>query len=259
MAKYHRTPFAALLKNILDVTEDYQAGFTFPIVASAALKHPELISSIMSSHQEVASHGFNHINYKYLSLEAQRRDIMSSLLAFENLGVPVRGFRAPYNMYAAQTPQLLEESGFLWDGGLGYSQQYRRERSFFRVQVYGRESRFVSMPLSKWSDDIMIDRYGLDSRHMAKLLKRTLRQTKEKKGVIMFDLHPIRIGQPKYINLLERILSDGMKWDGWFPTITEAVEHWLRHEELKHGASFCCLLSGDIDNSDFHEYLARLL
>jgi len=161
-------------------------------------------------------------------------------------------------MYAAQTPKLLEEFGFLWDGGLGYNQQYRKERSFFRVQVYGRKSRFVSMPLSRWSDDIMIDRYGLDSRHMAKLLKRAMRQTKEEKGVIMFDLHPIRIGQPRYINLLERILSDGMKMDGWFPTITEAVEHWLRHKEPKHGASFCCLLSGDIDNSDFREYLARL-
>ena len=259
MAKYHRTPFAALLGNILNIVEDYQAGFTFPIVASTALKHPELISSIMSSHQEVASHGFTHINYKYLSLEAQRRDIRRSLLAFENLGVSVRGFRAPYNMYAAQTPQLLEEFGFLWDGGLGYSRQYRKERTFFRVQVCGRRSGFVSMPLSKWSDDIMIDRYGLDSGHMAKLLSRAMRQTREEKGVIMLDLHPIRIGQPKYLTVLEQILSDGMKWDGWFPTITEAVEHWLIHGELKHGASFCCLLSGDIDNSDFHEYLARLL
>ncbi len=258
MARFHRTPFGTLLENILGVTEDFRAGFTFPTVASTALRRPELMRLIVSSHNEIASHGFKHVNYRYLSLDAQRRDIEKSLLTFRNLRIPIRGFRAPYNMYAEQTARLLEEFSFFWDGGLGYSPAYRERKSFFRVQVEDRKSRFVCIPLSKWSDDSMIDKYGLDSRQMARLLKGAIKQAGEKHGVVMFDLHPIRIGQPSYIHVLREVLRFGVELDGWFPTVTEAVDHWLRRREWKDGASFCCLLSGDIDNFDFSDYISRL-
>ncbi len=258
MAGLHRTPFRMLLENILRVTEEYQAGFTFPIVASSALRNPELIHFILSFHQEVASHGFNHVDYTYLSPDAQSADILRSILAFRNLRTTIRGFRAPYNICTDQTPRLLEEFGFLWEGSFGFRTQYREKSSFFRVQVDNHMSSFVCIPLYKWSDDRMIDIYGLDITQMAKILKNAMRHTKEKHGVIMFELHPIRIGQPKYINLLRQVLVYGMDLNGWFPIVTEAVEHWLKRHEWKGGASFCCLLTGDIDNLALIDYLRRL-
>ena len=105
----------------------------------------------------------------------------------------------------------------------------------------------------------MIDTYGLKDWQMAKILKNAARMVAKDHGAIMFDLHPIRIGQPKYIDVLRQVLDYGTKLDGWFPTVTDAVNYWRRHGKWKDGASFCCLLTGDIDNFTFMDYSLRLL
>jgi len=258
MASFHRTPFRDLLENILQITENFNAGFTFPTVASVALKRPELIRLIDDFHQEIASHGFKHVKYSYFSPEEQRKDIEKSLKAFKKLGVSIRGFRAPYNVYDNQTPRILDEFNLLWDGGIGYAPQYRKKKIFFRIQLDDHESNFVCIPLSKWSDDALIDRYGLKNDQMVKILKAVIKQTANEHGIVMFDLHPIRIGQPKYVEVLKQILEYGTELNGWFPTVTEAVEEWLKHKEWKDDASFCCLLTGDIDNFAFSDYLRRI-
>jgi peptidoglycan/xylan/chitin deacetylase (PgdA/CDA1 family) len=258
MALLHKTPFKEILNNILSVTEQYQAGFTFPIVASSALKEPELINLIVSFQQEIASHGFKHLNYHYLSLEEQKKDIKKSLFTFGSLGVSIKGFRAPYNMYSTQTPKILEKFNFVWDGGIGFKPQYSEYREFFRIRLDNQESSYICIPLYKWSDDRMIDGYGFGNKKISKILKKAIRETAEKRGVLMFDLHPIRIGQKKYINLLREILVYGSDMKGWFPRVTEAVEYWLRYKSWKDNASFCCLLTGDIDNFTFGDYLTRL-
>jgi len=258
MAVFHRTPFRVLLENILEITENFNAGFTFPIVASVALQRPELIRLINDFHQEIASHGFKHVKYPYFSSEEQRRDIEKSLWAFKKLGVSIRGFRAPYNAYDKQTPKILEKFNLLWDGGIGYAPQYREKKNFFRIWLEDHESNFVCIPLNTWSDDAMIDRYGLENHQMVKILKAIIKQVAEDHGIVMFDLHPIRIGQRKYVGVLEQILEYGAELNGWFPTVTEAVEQWLKHKEWKDDASFCCLLTGDIDNFAFSDYLRRI-
>jgi len=258
MAKFHKTPFKAILENIFEVMDEYQAGFTFPIVASVALRNAELMSMIRKSRHEVASHGFKHVNYRYISKRDQELDILRSIWAFKSIKITIRGFRAPYNAYTDYTPKLLEKHNFLWDIGIGYASKYRGLKKFFRIKIDGKESNFLCIPLSQWSDDAMIDRYGLKSFQMVKILKKVIEKTAEKHGVVMFDLHPIRIGQPKYIDVLREILAYGERLDGWFPTVTEAVNYWLSHKKWKGDASFCCLLTGDIDNFTFEDYLLRL-
>ncbi len=258
MFGYHRTPFKSLLSNILRVMEEFHAGFTFPVVASLALRHADLIGLIKEFNQEIALHGYKHLNYSYLSADEQRKDIENGLQAFRDLEISVRGFRAPYNICPDMTAKILEDFGFLWEGSLGFRKDYCELRSFFRVKMDDHDSSFVCIPISRWSDDRMIDGYGLNSAQMVKVLKNALRETFEKRGVIMFDLHPVRIGQQKYIDVLNQILAYGEKMDGWFPTVTEAVEYWLKHRRWKGGAKFCCLLTGDIDSFTFSEYLTRL-
>jgi len=259
MAKFHRTPFETLLRNIFEVTEQYQARFTFPIVASVALKNLELVRMILESRHEIASHGFKHVNYRYLSRAEQETDIARSCMAFKSMNIPIRGFRAPYNAYTDSTPKLLEKYHFFWDIGIGYAPRYREWRRFFRIQVNGEESSFICIPLSQWSDDKMIDNYALKNYQMVRILVKAIKQTAEEHGVIMFDLHPIRIGQPKYIDVLREVLAYGEELNGWFPTVTEAVNQWLKYGEWKNNASFCCLLTGDIDNFTFTDYLSRLI
>lgn len=259
MLRFHRTPFDILLKNIFEVMEPYQAKFTFPIVASVALKNPELTHDILKSGHEVAVHGFKHTKYTYLAEHQQENDIKKAVVAFKEMGIPVYGFRAPYHAYTERMPKLVEKYGFLWDGGIGYNPKYTERTRFFKVPVNGHMSSFTCIPLSRWSDDSMIDIYGFQSHQIGEALKRTIKWASKRHGVVMFDLHPIRIGQPQYIDGLRQALAYGTELNGWFPTVTEAVKYWSKHKEWKHDASFCCLITGDIDNFIFLDYLKRLL
>jgi len=259
MFRFHMTPFNTLLRNIFDVMEQYEARFTFPVVASVALKNPELIQGIIKSGHEVAVHGFEHIKYGYLSEQQQEGDIKKAVNAFEELGIPLNGFRAPYNFYTEHTPRLIEKYGFLWDAGIGYNAKYRERTSFFRVTVNNHTSSFTCIPLNIWSDDRMIDLYGFKVPQIGETLKSVIQRAREKHGVVMLDLHPIRIGQCQYIDGLKQALTYGTKLNGWFPTVTEAVEEWRRNKKWKYNAEFCCLFTGDIDNFTFFDYLQRLL
>ena len=258
MFRLHSIPFSVLLRNVFDAMESHQAKFTFPIVASAASKNPELTREILNRGHEVAVHGFKHVNYSYLTEQQQEDDIKKALDTFKAMGIRVYGFRAPYNIYAEDTPKLVEKYGFLWDIGIGYNSQHREGTSPFRVRIDNHDSSFVCIPLNRWSDDLMIDIRGFSSHQIEETLKRVIKGASEKSGVIMFDLHPIRIGQPKYVDALRHVVEYGTELNGWFPTVSEAVNYWSKHGSWKHDASFCCLLTGDIDNFSFFDYMQRL-
>ena len=258
MFRLHSVPFSNLLQNMFTVLERHQAKFTFPLVASVASKNVELTREILRSGNEVAVHGFKHVNYSYITERQQDDDIRRALGAYKALGIEVYGFRAPYNVYTEASPKLVEKHGFLWDIGIGFNPKYREGNSLFRVQIADHESSFVCIPLNRLSDDYMIDIQGLSSSQMEKKLKHAIKGASEKGGIIMFDLHPIRMGQNKHIKVLDSILRYGTGLGGWFPTVTEAVKYWSRHGNWKDDAPFCCLLTGDIDNFTFSDYLRRL-
>jgi len=258
MFRLHSVPFNALLQNMFNVLERHQAKFTFPLVASVASKDIKLTREILQCGHEVAVHGFNHVNYSYVTERQQDEDIRKAVAAYKALGIKVYGFRAPYNIYTDASPKLVEKHGFLWDIGIGFNKKYREGNSLFRVQVDGHDSSFVCVPLSRLSDDYLIDIHGLSNLQMEKKLKHAIKETREKGGVIMFDLHPIRMGQTKYITVLNSLVKYGTELGGWFPTVTEAVNHWNNHGNWKDDAPFCCLLTGDIDNYTFFDYLQRL-
>jgi len=258
MYRLHAVPFSTLLQNIFNVMERHQAKFTFPTTAFVALKNAELAREILRSGHEVAVHGFNHVNYSYVTEQQQDDDMKNALEAYKKLDIPVCGFRAPYDVYTEASPRLLEKHGFLWDIGIGYKPKYREGNSLFRVQIGDRQSSFVCIPLNVLSDDNMIDLQGLSVPQMEKSLKHAIKGASEKGGVIMFDLHPIRIGQPNYVRVLNTVVKYGTELNGWFPTVTEAVNYWSKHGKWKHDAPFCCLLTGDIDNFSFFDYLQRL-
>lgn len=258
MFRLHSVPFSTLLGNMFNVMELHQAKFTFPIVASVASKNLGLTREILRRGHEVAVHGFKHVNYSYITERQQNDDIGKALDTFKALGIQVYGFRAPYNVYTEDTPKLVEKYGFLWDIGIGYNPKYRSGTSPFRVKIDDHESSFVCIPLNRLSDDFMIDIQGFSSRQMETKLKHVIKGASEKGGVFMFDLHPIRMGQPKYVNVLNSVVEYGTALNGWFPTVNEAVNYWSKHGKWKHDAPFCCLLTGDIDNFSFFDYIQRL-
>lgn len=258
MFRLHSVPFSTLLQNMFDVLERQQAKFTFPLVASVASTNLKLTREILRNGHEIAVHSFNHVNYSYITEKQQDEDISKALATYNSLGINVCGFRAPYNVYTEMSPKLVEKHGFLWDIGIGLNKKYRDGNSMFRVQIDDHESSFTCIPLGLLADDYMIDILGLSNRQMEKTLKNAIKETMEKRGIIMFDLHPIRMGQNNHIGVLNNVVKYGTELGGWFPTVTEAVKQWNKHGNWKDDLPFCCLLTGDIDNYTFFDYLQRL-
>lgn len=257
MYKFHRTPFEEIIDSILEVTQKHEVGYTFPTVASVATQKPELMRRIVESGGEVAVHGYRHIKYPLISTESQEKDVRKALETYTKMGISTLGFRAPYNAYDENTPKILDKAGFIWDGGIGYSPENRSRTDMFTVKVDGRDSTFLCIPLSRLSDDLMIDKYGYAPEKMVVDLNTALDEARRKRSVVMFDLHPIRMGQSKYVTVLDRIISYGKNIGGWFPTVSEAVKFRQSHSDWR-GFEFCCLLTGDIDNFYFRDYLKRL-
>jgi peptidoglycan/xylan/chitin deacetylase (PgdA/CDA1 family) len=258
MYMFHRLPFEKIVDNILEVTRKHEAGFTFPTVASVATQKPRLLRTVVDSGGEIAIHGYKHLKYPLVSAESQEEDVNRAVETYSKLGIPTFGFRAPYDAYDKNTPNILDKAGFLWDGGIGYSPQNRNRTDIFRVPVDEHESTFVCIPLSQLSDDLMIDDYDYTPKQIAMALKGALDKARRSKSVVMFDLHPIRMGQPRYVVALDWLISYGKSKGGWFPTVTKAVKFRQNHDDWG-GFEFCCLLTGDIDNFYFRDYLRRLV
>ena len=257
MYRLHRTPFEHLIDNILEVMQKRGASFTFPTVASVGLQKPELLHKIVRSRSEIAAHGYEHLKYPLISAKSQEVDVVRALRTFQRMGIQIRGFRAPYNAYDKNTPKIIDRLGLLWDGGISHSEENRVKTDLFRVKIDGRDSSFVCVPLNEWSDDGMIDERNYSNGQILEVLKYAVDRAKRSKGIVMFDLHPIRMGQKDHVGVLDELVSYGKNAGGWFPTVSEAVDRRLRHGDWA-GLEFCCLLTGDIDNFYFRDYLRRL-
>ena len=258
MFRFHMVPFYKLLQRIFNKLDEYDAKFTFPLVASVARHHTELTEWIKSYPYEIAIHGYKHVRYNYLSTKQQLSEVKKAIQIFEELKIPFRGFRAPYNNYTPGTLEILEKFHFKWDGGIGFGPNYRNGHTFFRITLKdGKNSSYICIPLCEYSDDRMIDSYKFSSKQISKFLKYHLDKAQSVKGLVMFDLHPIRIGQKKYVQSLSELLDYAQKINAWVPTVSEAVDYWLRNKHWKHNAPVCCILTGDIDNFTFFDYIRR--
>nr|MDO8099531.1 polysaccharide deacetylase family protein [Candidatus Njordarchaeota archaeon] len=258
MFRFHMTTFYQLLDRITRTLDMFDAKFTFPLVASTAQSHPTYVELMKSFPHEVAIHGYKHIKYQYLSRIQQEIEFKKAIQVFKNLKIPFEGFRAPYNNYNGTTKQLVEKYGFKWDIGIGYNEIYQNRYDFFEIKLEnGEQSTYTCIPLNKWTDDLMVDEYGLSVREIARILISQLEKARKVKGIIMFELHPIRLGQKNIIPSLEMFLEHAHRIGAWVPTVSEAVRYWNIHHQWKDGAPVCCLLTGDIDNFTFWDYLRR--
>ncbi len=257
MLKLHRTPFESILTNMFEVLDKHSGRFAFPIVAAVAGMRPELVQWIVREGHEVASHGYNHLRYPTLSAKEREKDLSLSIQTFRKMGITINGFRAPYDNYTDDMPAMLDRFPLVWDGGFGYRPEHRERTHFFHAKVEDRNSSVTFIPLNIWSDDKMIDTLRMGPEEVSRTLIKEVSNASKTEGVIMFDLHPIRIGQPEFVSCLDRVLEKATELGGWCPTPVEAVRQWEKHGQWKGDSKFCLLLTGDIDNWVFSDYLRR--
>ena len=258
MFRLHRTPFTTILSNIFSALEEVDGQFAFPTIASIASMQPDLVREIVKEGHEIASHGYNHVRYPSLTPEGRERDLRLSLQTFRHIGIKIEGFRAPYDNYTADMPVLLDQTRLSWDGGFGYRPEHREKNHFFHEDVGGAKSKVTYIPLNVWSDDLMIDGMGMSPEKVTETLKAEIEKAARVEGLVMFDLHPIRMGQGEYVRCIKEIVEYAHSLNGWCTTPTKAVKYWNKYNRWKSNSTFCLLLTGDIDNWVFSDYLRRV-
>jgi peptidoglycan/xylan/chitin deacetylase (PgdA/CDA1 family) len=259
MWKFHQTSFDELTTNIFDALDPSGAKFTFPTVASVMPYAPDIIKNILTEGHEIANHGYKHVKYSLLNDQQQDLEFKLSSDLFKEYRIPIHGFRAPYNNYNEHTIELVEQYGFNWDGGVGYRPEYQKGNEMFYYSFEKKSANFMSIPCHRYSDDLLIDNYHMVPEEMSKLLNEVVRRAATKGGVLMFDMHPIRIGQKKYAPVLRDLTETAHELGAWMPTVNEAVNYWKKHGSWPKGYDFCLLHTGDIDNFIFFDYFRRLI
>ncbi len=244
MYQYHRIPFDTILGNIFGVLERYDARFTFTIVASIATE--ELLQMLRERGHEIASHSLYHVKHSGLPFETQLGYIKRSLELLEAQGSPVRGFRAPYNSYDINTFRCLDRLGLAYDSGVRRGERFHELTKPFHLVIDGVSSKFLSFPVCHLSDE------ALDQSSKTTVLKLFFNyiDTIPDNGMGVLQLHPVRIGQPRYLEFLERLIGYLASRGYLMPTLIEVAEG-------KAETPAVCL-SGDIDCLSFFDYLRRI-
>lgn len=89
---------------------------------------PNTIAAILSDDHELACHGWFHEDFSEL-VRADQREVLQRCVNLVRLvsGQSPRGHRAPYWALGAETLELVEEAGFVYDSSL-MSEDYRLTR-----------------------------------------------------------------------------------------------------------------------------------
>jgi hypothetical protein len=112
------------------------------------------------------------------------------------------------------------------------------------------------------TDDALISYYGLkDSRSMTKELLKTIYRTKKSKdamtiggNILIFCLHPLRIGQSKYLPILDALLRSVEKMQDFeLCNFSDSINRW--HDGDKTNL---VVITGDIDCWTFNDYIRRM-
>ncbi len=238
-----------LISNINSVLEKYNSYMTYFVAAYTLEWHPERVDIFKSSKHIALPHGYKHLNLSELSASQAIQEIVKSKQIFEKNDLDSWCFRAPYainsinNLGKDKFYQTLNEMNFRCS-----SSEFQEDSPWKPIQ-----RKVPEFVIARPSDDLLIDKLGIwDAKIIAKHCIRSILKTKG--SLIIFDMHPIRMGQKRFIPALDAICKF-VKNDSESILIDfkKAINSY--REEQKE--NFVCI-TGDIDTWTYFDYLRRL-
>lgn len=211
--------------------------------------HPERVNLFKDSVHIALPHGYKHFNLQELKISQAMNEIKKSKQIFDKNNLESWCFRAPY---AVNSINHLGKSKFyeiLKEIGFSCSSSEFQEKPPWKPIKYAVPEFVMARP----SDDLLIDKLGIwDTKLIAKYFIKSIRDTKG--SIIVFDMHPIRMGQKKFINALDTICKFVNKdSNSILIGFKEAVESY----EKDQTKNFVCI-TGDIDTWSYIDYIRRL-
>lgn len=246
VSRYGLTPnkLGAALATMTNTLLQYGCSATIPVTASAIAANPAIAQQVLSQGIELAVHGFQHLDHSMLGLETQIDHLHRARAIFQNLGIPIEGFRCPYLRWNANTLAALRETGFSYDSSqalaldvVGGSETvaYRRALDFYSAQMERDHPALPSLldgliriPYCLPDDEALIDRLHItDGKAIAEIWLAMLDCVYRTGELLTLGLHPERVSACQtalqIVLAKARSLSPGV----WIARLDEIVA-WFR-------------------------------
>lgn len=206
---------------ILQLLEKHGFAATFFVCGRDAERHPAAVRAILAAGHEVAHHGYTHTNPTELSADAEREELVRGLQVLRDLGGSVTGYRSPSWELTPHTLSLLSEHG------IAYSSN--RLDDIVPYQLEGHD--VVEVPVSWILDDAPHFWFANDT------WEKTIRSPREVLDVwlpeidgiaalgghVMLTAHPMLIGRPSRLAMLDQVIAHLRKTGAWICTAAEAA------------------------------------
>ncbi|MCB9889826.1 MAG: polysaccharide deacetylase family protein [Planctomycetes bacterium] len=135
----HDPLFETGIANLLDFLAQNELRATLFVVADQ-LDHPKsraLLQRAVDAGHEIASHTLTHPELRRLGRDDRRRELVDSKARLEKeLGVTVRGFRAPSYQIDRETFALLAEAGYQWDSSVFPNAKFARQLEALSIEPF---------------------------------------------------------------------------------------------------------------------------
>ena len=262
-------------RNILDfvnLVEKYDAKATFPITARTLEKHGDFIKSVYNKRIEFAIHGYSHVDYSKLSAKEQSEQIKKAVEIFKKFGMTPYGFRGPYLQANDDTLNVLKKNGLLYDSSYSIhwnvvpEEYLKRNAHSYNLALKLYEPKdaqtsflpylrngIIRIPVSLPDDEMLIDRLNIrNQKLLGKIWLKILKETSDKGGVFVLQLHPERIAFA--LDALKMLIGEANKKNVWITSLKELALYWMRNGNIPNDYKSVMCITGDIDIMRLWDY-----
>ena len=243
------------LSRYVELAAEYGTSPTFAVTANLVERYPGVFRRLDERGVELAIHGYVHTDYSVLDLDEQRRHLKKGLLAFDQLGINVTGFRCPYVRWNDESVTAAKEMGLTygsnrsvaWDvvpRSNGISERgmiaYRKGLALYRsndaasaVSLPSFVSGLLDLPASLPDDEAMVDRLHASPDERAGMWRAVLDETYGLGEMFVLILHHERLALCH--SALKAVLDHtrGRTPHVWLASMREISEWWHHRASFK--------------------------
>lgn len=246
---FQLTKMENLIFNMNFILEKHNSFMTYFVAAYLLEGHPKRVEIFQNSKNIALPHGFMHLNLKELTVHEAIKEIVKSKKIFKKYNLESWCFRAPYavnlinDLGMDKFYQVLNEAKFLCS-----TSEFKEDPPWEPIQ-----RRITEYVIARPSDDLLIDKLGIwDPKVIAKEFIKSIRKVKG--SLIIFDMHPLRMGQKKFINALDAICRFVNNDPN---SILIDFKNAINSYEEGQEKNLVCI-TGDIDTWTYFDYIRRL-
>jgi peptidoglycan/xylan/chitin deacetylase (PgdA/CDA1 family) len=122
LKRYGITPNQAQRRILqgMDLLARYDCAPTFPTPGRVVDAHPEFCRTVQSMGAELAVHGYDHVDFRSLSIDSARGQFAAAVEAFRAAHIEVAGFRCPYLSYDRSLSSSLPCNAFSYSSNKAF-------------------------------------------------------------------------------------------------------------------------------------------